>query len=350
MIHEEQIRQLCAIHTVNNLLQLPDHLDYDSCINVVVGGEEGECNLEEDDDAPITNNNEKVIIHEWTCHGNILRRYTKCNKCQDDSALLETQIRVATQDEFDNIAKELTQREQMLLSGDESTFISATSTVSEENISSNNGTSSLQTSKQLHKVSMMQRVRSQYGTPYLGNYSIDVIQEALLHRGIELEFYRLREEEDDSINIHATKCSAEKGDANSTTRSSATTSKKCLLGLVIYVKEDDQQISSTLSYLSRIGSHIPIIKHFCSVGQHWYAITGVQYTSSHHDVGSVKVEDSSSKEYKQNENNDDSSWHVIDSKRDDIIELKSDKELVDYARDIQKGGGLVFRAFIDSSS
>lgn len=349
MIHEEQIRQLCAIHTVNNLLQLPDQLDYDSFINVVVGGEGGECNPEEDDGAPITNNYEKVIIHEWTCHGKILRRYTKCYKCQDDSALLletrqQQQIRVATQDEFDNIAKELTQREQMLLSGDESTFISATSTVSEENMSSNNRTSSLQTTKQLHKVSMMQRVRSQYGTPYLGNYSIDVIQEALLHRGVELEFFRLPEEEDDSINIHATKFSAEKGDANSTTRSSATTSKKSLLGLVIYVKEDDQQRSSTLSYLSHIGSHIPIIKHFCSVGQHWYAITGVQYTSSYHDVGSA------SKEYKQNENNDDSSWHVIDSKRDDIIELKSDKELVDYARDIQKGGGLVFRAFIDSSS
>ena len=217
MIHEEQIRQLCAIHTVNNLLQLPDQLDYDSFINVVVGGEGGECNPEEDDDdAPITNTTEKVIIHEWTCHGKILRRYTKCNEYQDDSneyqddsALLEKrqhqQIRVATQDEFDNIAKELTQREQMLLSGDESTFISATSTVSEENITSNNGTSSLQTTKQLHKVSMMQRVRSQYGTPYLGNYSLDVIQEALLHRGVELEFFRLPEEEDDSINIHATR-------------------------------------------------------------------------------------------------------------------------------------------------
>ena len=49
---------------------------------------------------------------------------------------------------------------------------------------------------------------------------------------------------------------------------------------------------------------------------------------------------------KSNEQEDtDSSWHVIDSKMRDITTFDTDDELFDYAREIQARGGIIFRAF-----
>ena len=79
MIHEDQVRQLCAIHTVNNLLQLPAELDY----------------------APTS---QTSIIHEWKCHGTVIHQCKQLNNCTNT----KKDWQVANQEEFDNIAKELT--------------------------------------------------------------------------------------------------------------------------------------------------------------------------------------------------------------------------------------------------
>ena len=303
MIHEDQVRQLCAIHTVNNLLQLPAELDY----------------------APTSQTTPIPIIHEWKCHGRIIHQCKQLNNCTN----LKRDWKAANQEEFDNIAKELTLREQMLMSGDESTFLSATSSKEETANSVSSGISQTK----FGRLSMLQRVRSQHGTPFFGNYSVDVIREALKRRGVELEFYRVPKNENEGYATIRKNKTNEDGDASKDDTHDDTA---CLLGLVIYEKEE-QQTSAMLSFLTRIGSHIPIVKNFCGVGQHWYAITGVRYTSK--NASDEKPDKSSEQE------DTDSSWHVIDSKMRDITTFDTDGELFDYAREIQARGGIIFRAF-----
>ena len=172
MIHEEQLRQLCAIHTVNNLLQLPSDLDYDSYSE----GErdryqqrEGECAQK------------RTHAHEWTCRGRVLCRFerspTSCGEAEsesDDGAQQgfggdnkETKEkrsigrwRAATQVEFDDIAAEFTIREQRLISGD------ANASSDEEKTSTMHES---QEGPDVIKLSLMQRLRSHYWTPYFGN-------------------------------------------------------------------------------------------------------------------------------------------------------------------------------------
>jgi len=345
MIHEEQVRQLCAIHTVNNLLQLPADLDYDSC-----GISDSIC--KEDTNDEVTNGCKQTnkVIHEWACHGRIIRQIIQSSDddinspsvdmTPHESAGIDTTNyakqniiwKAATKEEFDNIAKELTIREQMLMSGDESTLVS--------DISINKETSTIRQSKatKLNNLSLMQQIRSPYGSPYFGNYSLDVIKEALKRRDVELEFYRVSDEIDittlyNDINEKDTR------DHNDDTPTSKSCNK-CLLGFVIYEKEENQR--SALSVLSRIGSHIPVVKNFCGIGQHWYAITGVQYQQ-------IRTSEKNDDTNKGKEDTNDSSWYIIDSKIRDISTLDTDNELVEHLKAIEKKGALVFRAFVKSS-
>jgi len=345
MIHEEQIRQLCAIHTVNNLLQLPADLGYDSCeitSSTCIDKSNDEVDTQSDGcKQPIQ------VTHTWTCRGRIIRRYRQSNEgginspsvdmTPQESVDLDTKSttnskqniiwKVATKEEFDNIAKELTLREQMLMSGEEDfTFPSG--------ISSNKETSTSRQCQAKHNLSLMQQIRSPYGSPYFGNYSLDVIQEALKRRGVELEFYRVSDDNDVTTIYDIQK------DTRNNDTTTSTSSNKCLIGFVIYEKEENQR--SALSLLSRIGSHIPVVKNFCGIGQHWYAITGVQYQQ-------IRTFEKNDDTNKGKEDANDSSWYIIDSKIRDISTLDTDIELVNHLKEIQKEGALVFRAFIESS-
>ena len=294
VVHEKQVRQLCAIHTVNNLLQLPSDL---------FGEEATEVNEEP---------TPSIIVHEWSCHGKILHRYKQscaCDKSTNTSDATGTDRipwRVATQEEFDDIAKEFTLREEMLMSGDESTFLSTTSSAEEVKSS---GT----TKDRLSKISVLQRVRSNYSTPYYGNYNKEVIEEALKRRGVELEW------------------AGKDVDANLTSQNPNT----YLIGFIIYMKEENPRGLWTL--LNRIGSHIPLVKHFCGFGQHWFAITGVRYNQHNDDDAPHNSKDCN-----------DSTWSLIDSKMDGIHIFHTDEGLINYVREVQQGqGGLVFRAFTE---
>ena len=341
MIHEEQVRQLCAIHTVNNLLQLPADLDYDSC-----GISDSICKEDTDDEVPFCKQPNQVT-HMWTCRGRIIRRYNQSSEAginspsvdmtpQENAGIDKTKsskqniiCKVATKEEFDNIAKELTLREQMLMSGEEDSALPSA-------ISSNKKTSTSRQSQatKLNNLSLMQQIRSPYGSPYFGNYSLDVVKEALKRRGFELEFYRVSDE-NGITTIYDSNEMDTKND-NDTTTSKAR--NKYLIGFIIYEKEENQR--SALSVLSRIGNHIPVVKNFCGVGQHWYAITGVQYQ---------QLSTTENNANKRNEDASDSSWYIIDSKIRDIPTLDTDNELVNHLKAIQKEGALVFRAFAESS-
>lgn len=147
MIHEKQVRQLCAIHSVNNLLQLPS----DTAIYRPSGD---------------SDQRTMATVHEWVCHGRIIhecRQKTVGEATTDE--VLDSNVgsdlgrrgklwRVATQQEFDDIAKEFTLRELSLMNGDDPSF--STTTSGEEAFPSDGMT-------QAGRLSTMQRLRSQYG-------------------------------------------------------------------------------------------------------------------------------------------------------------------------------------------
>jgi len=178
------------------------------------------------------------------------------------------------------------------------------------------------------KLSLMQRLRSHYGTPYFGNYSLEVIEEALKRRGVELEFYRVP----DDTSLHGRILEFEL-DADGATTS---TTNKHLIGFVVYDKVVGR--GRILSLLTWVGSRIPIVRHFCDVGQHWYAITGVRY-KNHTQENPM---DESSTDGKND--TDDSSWYLIDSKMSGMTAFHTDEDLTGFIMSIQQGGGLLFRA------
>ncbi|KAL3764466.1 hypothetical protein ACHAW5_000130 [Stephanodiscus triporus] len=326
MIHEKQVRQLCAIHTVNNLLQLPSDLDYDT-----YGGERDRSRQSYNGDEG--ERKQKIMHkHEWTCRGRILYQFEQSpvSSTSDGNAIQEIvaesaekkkkssvrRWRAATQREFDDIASEFTILERKLISGDESAFMSYESSIK-----------AMASTHDDNRLSLMERIRSQYGTPYVGNYSIEVIRESLKRRNVELEFYRVPDDTMRKVTLDAGK------DAND---SAPSTSNKNLIGFVVYNKEVAQ--SRTLSLMSWMGSRIPIIKHFCEVGQHWYTITAVRY--KHHtrensfearsDNGKVDL--------------DYSTWYLIDSQMSGMTTFHTDKDLLGFMRDVQQEGGLLFCA------
>ena len=141
-IHEKQTRQFCAVHTVNNLLQIPRT------------GEEGPINEEFDG-----------ICQRWTCNGHVLE---EADRMTSSSSVI---WRAATQTEFDDIAQEITLRERQLTK------------------STDNDNESL---------TLWQRLWSHHGTPFFGNYSLEALQLALERRDVDLNYFRVPEQGEDA--------------------------------------------------------------------------------------------------------------------------------------------------------
>jgi hypothetical protein len=231
--------------------------------------------------------------------------------------------RAATQQEFDDIAHELTLREQMLTSGDESAILS-------NDAPSNNETNLRETHK---NISLMQRICSHHGTPYFGNYSIEVLQEALIRRGIELEYYRVPKDGACPATVHE--------NANDVRGAASASISKCLIGYILNTNTRPTPSSSLL----RIGKYIPIVKHFCDVGRHWYAITGVQYKQNP-IPGNIQSENSPTQQQHREATSTTSSWSLIDSKVNVVSIFYTNNELMDFMRDAQQHKGcLVFGAY-----
>ena len=283
MIHEKQVRQFCAIHAVNNLLQLPSSKRCGAAADRRVGT--SQIKQERIDEAAAEQN-----IHRWTCKGHVLH---ECHDSPSTSSFHDKHWRVATQSEFDQIAQEITIRERHLMNGDSS----------EDASNEIDGTTTSNES-----LSIWNRVWSHHGTPYLGNYSLQVLQMALKRRGVSLDYFRISEADSDVQTV---------SDGSNIT-------KKFHIGYVIY-----EQGNSYTSYLKQMGSYIPIVKHFCH-GKHWYAITRMRYQCLKRDELSNPT--------------NTTSWYLIDSKLDDVKMIKSDDKLMQLLKDIHKNGGLVFRA------
>ncbi len=286
MIHEKQERQFCAIHSVNNLLQLSK--DSDGVVGVGAG-QSDESSQQQD------------VIDEWRCHGRLLYCQQR-SKGNNSPTIIAGQNKnnwnvVATQSEFNAIAEEITHRELRLMEGiDSSDFTSE-----------NQSTSTLST---------IQRFRSKHFTPTMGNYSFEVLETALIRRGVTLEYYRDK---------------TDKADITSNTESDQ---KKNIIGFIVHEEETSAE---SFSYLRRLGSQIPIIRNICKGGRHWWAITGVKR--------SCYLSDASNNEtcmHVKGQIEDSGQWHLIDSNLDRIVTMSSDDDLMSTLSDVQSRGALIF--------
>ena len=210
--------------------------------------------------------------HEWFCHGKSL-----------EIAGLEKKWFVATQEELDTIARRLTWLEQRLMQG--------------ESVNSDHGQP---------KLTILEKIRSQHACPYLGNYSFEVVSEALGRRGVGLQFVGVGEVDDHK--------------------------KAAPLGYVIHLQGGRPQFSA-LGLLNHIGSYVPVARHFFGSGEHWLAITAVRCVREDSGVMSSRKSE------------DEESWLLIDSKSPDPMAFTTETELTHYLKDVQRDGGMVFKAF-----
>jgi len=361
MIHEKQIRQLCAIHAVNNLLQIQPDMGFGSKCCSSDSDEENQSNgscYNDGYDATsksaqystlLKNDDNRTIVHHyWTCLGrtiyefkchniggspsrdkliekSVQRKFSKTEARNESKRIM--QFKAATQSEFDKIAEECTIRERRLLEG------KSLSTMSEgcSDESTQQGYESNKTSSQ-SKLSLIQKISNHYATPYFGNYSLSVLETALRRRGVEMEFFRVPE--DANLAISALKLD------NSSSNDSIT------IGFIVY--EDNKSNSSSL--FGRIGSRIPLIRSMCGLGRHWYAITRVQYHRHITTNFGVKPNDSAKNDGGGSEkvteigDGDSFCWYVIDSERNNALTLHSHHDLARFLASVQKGGDLVFLA------
>lgn len=355
MIHEKQIRQLCAIHAVNNLLQLPhdfvgaccdsDNAHDDSNININSGSQSNTLNEHTCDTVDVCKSITRspqqgyITIHKWTCCGRIVHHYPYPRR-RRPSDVTEQSTRKntktarwysATQSEFDDIATEFTLRERALMTeGDVSESFSD---------ANNNADETLSTTKSL---SMMQKMSSQYGTPYFGNYSLEVIQTALQRRGVEMSFFRVTDDINASINI---------------TDSITSSENKKLVGFILHVQQEEERTVS--SYLRSFGSHLPLVRNFCVGGKHWYVITRMKYNSYQgHGLDDRRTDPNATianeSSYKSDTlssssdgNSENDAWYLIDSNTDDVEKFEEYPQVLEYLRNVQSTGGLVFRAMLE---
>ena len=298
MIHEKQNRQFCAIHSVNNLLQLSE--DYSDCADSLL----------------ISNDScqQLHVINEWRCHGRLLFHHQQelkgsssstinndANNASSTSEKMNWGV-VATQAEFNDIAEEITNRELMLMDGYDITTSGL-----------NNCTSENQAANTL---STIQRLRSKHFSPVSGNYSYEVLETALIRRGVAMEYYRV---------------DTDKTDSPSETLFDQNPS---IIGFIVHEEETS---ADSFSYLRRLGSHVPIIRNLCEGGRHWWVITGVKR--------SCFLAGSSNDEtlmQKKEQKVDRKEWYHIDSNFDHILEMSSADELMSTLRAVQSRGALIF--------
>ena len=114
------------------------------------------------------------------------------------------------------------------------------------------------------------------------------------------------------------------------------------IGFIIHEQCENQR--TALSYLQRVGSHIPLLKNICGGGRHWYAITRIRH---HSDESGPQPKKNTNDAVVYNTGDVDQKfwpWYLVDSNLNDVSMFNSEEELNAYLRKVQRGGRLVFRA------
>lgn len=285
VVHERQSRQLCAIHAVNNLLQLHSSPDADTA-------DEG-CSASTDDTYP---------THQSCMYQ--CGPFTVQRSCQ-----------VATKVEMDRIADDLALMERNLLLEDrldstkDGDYNSAGGAETPVDVVVE-GSSSDSPHKEL---SMMDKLASNHRTVYLGCYSFECLELCLKRRGVTLEWYRVSDDsEQDSAAVLQQSVGID----------------QVVCGFIINLPDESPTFWSTFR-------HVPVLGRLVHVGRHWFSITRLRRRINNNMSEQAASVSTDTKE----------GWLLIDSDREDIVAL-SDIELIEYLASIHARGGQTFRATI----
>lgn len=257
VVHERQSRQLCAIHAVNNLLQLhssPDADTADECCSASMF---------------------------YQCGPFIVQR-----SCQ-----------VATKVEMDRIADDLALMERNLLLEDrlDSTKDGDCNNAAgggEPPVDVVEGSSSDSTRDSQHKeseLSLMDKLASNHRTIYLGCYSFESLELCLKRRGVTLEWYRVSDDPGKDNSAAALHKIVE--------------ADKVVCGFIINLPDESPTFWSTFR-------HVPVLGRLVHVGRHWFAVTRLRR----------RVNDLSEEEASASTGAEDG-WLLIDSDREDVVAL-----------------------------
>lgn len=286
VVHERQSRQLCAIHAVNNLLQLHSSPDADTA-------DEG-CSASTDDTYP---------THQSCMYQ--CGPFTVQRSCQ-----------VATKVEMDRIADDLALMERNLLLEDrldstkDGDYNSAGGAETPVDVVVEGSSSDSQ-----HKeLSLMDKLASNHRTVYLGCYSFECLELCLKRRGVTLEWYRVSDDSEQ--------------DSAAAILQQSVGIDQVVCGFIINLPDESPTFWSTFR-------HVPVLGRLVHVGRHWFSITRLRRRINNNMSEQAASVSTDTKE----------GWLLIDSDREDIVAL-SDIELIECLASIHARGGQTFRATI----
>jgi len=296
IVNDPQHRQLCAVHTINNLLQLTKNstaMKDDGTVRIAAGGSNTTCKSD-------------ATTRSVLVTGEI---YT------------QPKLEFASKTELDLIADELSNRETVWMGGDE-----------EEEREPNGKKTTVVGS------SLWRRLRSNHRTLFTGNFSFSVLETALSKRDVTLNWFQIENDTkaSDLTQYHSTK------DEDSS---------QVVIGYVINSKKEMNPYS--FKSLTRIALA------YGSSGRHWYAITKIRVVtddvSHHHDSGSESgtLDDATSRGCIRSNSGgvigyDKDAWFNVDSESRNDREIANDEELLEFLIEIQKNDGNVFQAVTPS--
>mmetsp|Transcript_20239 Transcript_20239/g.58058 ORF Transcript_20239/g.58058 Transcript_20239/m.58058 type:complete len:285 (-) Transcript_20239:182-1036(-) len=274
VVHQRQSRQLCAVHALNNLLQL--HVDdTDGC----------------------------SAAHQCMYQCGLFTVRRSCN--------------LVTKVEMDQIADQLTLLENNLLQGKE--VSAAVEGDRSGRVAAEGGGMSSPQSPQ--EPSLKEKLTSNHRTLYLGCYSFECLELCLQKRSVTLEWYRVPDDDPKD-------CSA--------ALEKSVDPNQIVCGFIINLGDEgglsNKSIWKSLRY-------VPFLSRFSHVGRHWFSVTRLRRR-----FDSFNGEAQSSSASTPSEAGE--GWLVIDSDRQDIVELCS-AELAEYLAEIEASGGQTFRATIN---
>jgi len=341
LVHERQSRQLCAIHTVNNLLQLGDTSDVcDASSEQEIEGIDRRtcaCTSEQDAAAVESTSGPSLMMSGESTDGS--DRFWHYH-CGPSTILKRTarQTKLATKAEFDALADEMTLLESRLLGSVEDNDNSESVAEKEEEEHVPRAVPQEGVSRK-GQPTIRERFESNHRTVYFGNYSFECMELALKNRGVDLEWCRLHEKSSlDRIGGTEAKTGGDRDNDNVSTnevphqwdRKKDTDVERIVCGFVINFPDGDGK----WSYARRLLAYVPLVGGLFETGRHWYAVSRLRRIQRYN--GDVAAKRDATLAF----------WCIIDSDQDEVVKLTSDAELEEYLAAIQTRGGQIFRATI----
>ena len=290
LIHEDQSLQLCALHTINNLLQLQKSIDPPAS--------ESDNNLEEG-----------LLVG-----GRLYPSSSSFVPCGSTD--------IATTRELNQIADELTQREHKLLT-------QGVEAVEDTFCEDNKKT----------KISLWRKLKSQHRTVVAGNYSFEVLEAFLKKRNVFLKWFATDAHSIASLDVISSRESEQNDSVEVPSSGINNNSSNIVIGFVLNAAEMKSSYWDTIVH-SIFGGE-----------RHWFAITRLRRcwipakscttTNENEQIGCLFLDS----ETEEEEEYDPDVWHLVDSDFSEVMELTS-CDLWDFLKELERDGGTLLQAFV----